>query len=358
MHELIASIYESASNRDWMPALEKLQGELGANRCILGSFNPKELTPNSLHITNLPPVMASFQDTYVHDPIYKVAARVPPREVMILNSVQKEAPFKGSWFFNEYHVRGDVGHIMGSNFILSEEEYAFVALNRSSKQAGFDDEEYKVLSALISHFVTAFDIYEKNCQHAQNKVIFEAICSAYHCAICVVDESGRVQFSNELAEELFRKYRGLSIYQGRLTSCYSLINSQLAQGCQNIAAMGMASPQMTIPIMASEKEPAMQVRLSPIVTDENYHAKQNVRVLVSVKIAESKPITYMSQAYGFTKSEARVAELLVQGNSLQEISDTLFRSRETIKTHLKNLMSKTKTHSQTKLISVLLQHSF
>ncbi|MDD1779862.1 helix-turn-helix transcriptional regulator [Enterovibrio sp. ZSDZ35] len=357
LHGLIASIYESASNGNWMPALERIEKELGANRCMLGSFNPKNLTPNFLHITDLPPVMASFQDTFVYDPIYSVAAAVPPTEVMVLNSVQKHAPFKGSWFFNEYHVPADVGHIMGSNFLLSEEEYAFVALNRSSKVDGFDEEEFRVLSVLVSHFVTAFGIYEQNRQHLQNKAIFEAICEVYNCAIGVIDDQGKLLLSNALAEDIFIKHSVLSVRNGVLSSSDGSLKRLLAKSCKEIAQGGVHASQIIIPINASPTEPAMQIRLSPLVLGEDFSGKSKVRILVTIKVAEEKVMAFISKAYGFTKSEERVAELLVKGNSLQEISDTLFRSRETIKSHLKNLMTKTRTHTQAKLISMLLQHS-
>ncbi|PKF48945.1 helix-turn-helix transcriptional regulator [Enterovibrio nigricans] len=357
IHQLIASIYGSAASGNWMPALEKLEKELGANRCILGSFNPQSLTPNSLHITDLPPVLASFQDAFVHDPIYKHAAEIPPTEVMVLNSVQNQAPFKGSWFFNEYHIPADIGHIMGSNFLLTDDEYAFVAVNRSSKMQGFDEEEFRLLSGLISHFVNAFEIYDQNRQHLQNKAIFDAICESYNCGVGVIDENGCILFSNGLADDIFCDYNVLSVNDGVISSSSIPIRSKLAQACRDIVHAGVCASQVIIPIVASQNEPAMQIRLSPLVLDDDFPSRLNVRVLMTIKVAEDNAMEYVSQTYGFTKSETRVAELLVQGNTLQEISDTLFRSRETIKTHLKNLMMKTKTHTQTKLISMLLQQS-
>ncbi len=59
--------------------------------------------------------------------------------------------------------------------------------------------------------------------------------------------------------------------------------------------------------------------------------------------------------FGLSPAEGRVAASLLAGNEAALIAETLSISAETVRTHLKQAMIKTGTHSQAQLIGVLLR---
>jgi DNA-binding CsgD family transcriptional regulator len=63
----------------------------------------------------------------------------------------------------------------------------------------------------------------------------------------------------------------------------------------------------------------------------------------------------ISRLFGLSPAEGRVAASLLSGNDPAAISEALDISAETVRTHLKQAMSKTATHSQAQLIGVLLR---
>lgn len=63
---------------------------------------------------------------------------------------------------------------------------------------------------------------------------------------------------------------------------------------------------------------------------------------------------YLKDAYGFTASEAKVAQLFLQGLPLAEISKKRCRSQETTRWQIKQIMQKTNTHSQADLVRLLM----
>lgn len=65
----------------------------------------------------------------------------------------------------------------------------------------------------------------------------------------------------------------------------------------------------------------------------------------------------ISRLFGMSPAESRVAGSLLYGNEPSAIADLLDISTETVRTHLKQAMIKTATHSQAQLISVLLRGS-
>jgi DNA-binding CsgD family transcriptional regulator len=58
--------------------------------------------------------------------------------------------------------------------------------------------------------------------------------------------------------------------------------------------------------------------------------------------------------HGLTRTEASIASMLVQGKTLQEISEHLRISAGTARWNLKNVLHKTETRRQADLVSLLL----
>jgi DNA-binding CsgD family transcriptional regulator len=63
----------------------------------------------------------------------------------------------------------------------------------------------------------------------------------------------------------------------------------------------------------------------------------------------------LRQLYGFTNTEARLAHLLMEGNTVQECCAQLAIRPSTARMHLGNLFAKTGVQGQGQLISVLLK---
>ena len=79
-------------------------------------------------------------------------------------------------------------------------------------------------------------------------------------------------------------------------------------------------------------------------------------VLFLIRPAENAQINTVRLRiiFGFTPAETRLAECLIHGMNLVQISEQLHLSRETLKTQLRSLFNKTKTHRQGELIALLL----
>ena len=65
----------------------------------------------------------------------------------------------------------------------------------------------------------------------------------------------------------------------------------------------------------------------------------------------------LREAYGLTAAEAGVAQLLLRGAGMPEISAELRISVETARTHLRRVLGKTGVHRQADLILLLLREA-
>ena len=73
------------------------------------------------------------------------------------------------------------------------------------------------------------------------------------------------------------------------------------------------------------------------------------------KIFPSEQI--LLEIYGLTRSEARIASLLTAGYCIDDITDKLQVSENTVKCHLKAIFAKTGTHRQSEVVSLLLSRA-
>jgi DNA-binding CsgD family transcriptional regulator len=72
-------------------------------------------------------------------------------------------------------------------------------------------------------------------------------------------------------------------------------------------------------------------------------------ILVDPSHRASPPETSLRSVFRLTAAEARLACALASGESLERICDTLGIGKETARTQLKNIFSKTGTHRQSEL---------
>ena len=81
---------------------------------------------------------------------------------------------------------------------------------------------------------------------------------------------------------------------------------------------------------------------------------QDSRVVILNRSAERILDQILIRLHGLTPAEARLAGLLMQGKSPNDATDELHVGKETVRSQLKNLLSKTGTHRQGELIRMLL----
>jgi DNA-binding CsgD family transcriptional regulator len=61
----------------------------------------------------------------------------------------------------------------------------------------------------------------------------------------------------------------------------------------------------------------------------------------------------LSQIFGLSLAEAKVAALMASGHASDEIADAVGVTRETVRKHLKAVFAKTATHRQAELVALL-----
>lgn len=186
--------------------------------------------------------------------------------------------------------------------------------------------------------------------------------------LVLLGAQGNVVFCNKQAKDIFDQDDGISLRQ---LNNHKTVPELVTRDMATQMALESAISAITTPNVHTIKQfpRALTIqRLSGrapfhlrfISFTQSGHGWRNAHTMSGmVLIAESKKeislcAQAMKTAYGISPAEARLAELLVNGDTVKEAARKLNISANTVKTQLQEIYLKTNTNSRAKLTRTLL----
>ena len=187
---------------------------------------------------------------------------------------------------------------------------------------------------------------------------FSELLNALPLGIAFADRSCRLLWWNPYAEEIFHARDGLWIDRGgfrtarpaeenRLTA---LIGQASALGTRTLpggGAMAISRPSLRrsfavlVSPLSKGTGPVDQAVVAVLITDPERSAPASAEVR-------------LAQQFGLTPAEARVANALLAGKTVEAAADELCIAIATLRSHVRSLLQKTGTSRQAELLRVLL----
>lgn len=222
-----------------------------------------------------------------------------------------------------------------------------------------DDEAHAaadLLTRLAPHLRQAFTYYRSGLASVtRTPTMANAATEALGVAFLAVGLDRQILSANAVARELlssgelFRQDN-----KGRLTARDANFLEAL-DGALEAAVRGEAHQKRTIAIERRERSGSPS-RVTLVVPElqpfERYFAGPCVLVLIEKQQQRHLPTEETLRiTFGLTPTEATLAVALAKGSSLREVADQLRMSRETARTHLKNIFAKMDIHRQAELVA-------
>ncbi len=176
-------------------------------------------------------------------------------------------------------------------------------------------------------------------------------------ASAVLARGGRPLAMNNTFEQLLDDL--LVVRGGRIAALPPSTDLLLKEALNGISAFGGGGAVRSIPAPATEKHPPIILHVIPVRGAAHDIFSGAVALLVVTPLtAKSSPSVELLQGlFDLTPAEARIARAIGQRRTINEIAESLGLSRETIRTQVKSVLSKTGQNRQLDL-AVMLTASF
>lgn len=114
----------------------------------------------------------------------------------------------------------------------------------------------------------------------------------------------------------------------------------------------------SIPLAATDQQPPMIVHVIPIrrAAQDLFAQAAAIVVITPVVAADVPQADVLQGLFDLTPAEALVAREIGSGHSIEVAADILDRSRETVRSQLKNVLAKTGVRRQAELVALLSGH--
>jgi DNA-binding CsgD family transcriptional regulator len=185
--------------------------------------------------------------------------------------------------------------------------------------------------------------------------LYSAVLSGldlFPMAFVVLDQRGKILIANQTAKKAMRRGHAIATTHDVLSVEPSQQNKNLRE---LIVSVGQAEKGAFGAITVSRgAERPIPMLVIPV---KNSHQAGQPALMVFFKDPEVTCVpdgALLARLFGFTRAEARVASLVMQGKIVGDIASTLRITEHTTRNHLKRLFAKTNTRKQGELVYALL----
>lgn len=251
---------------------------------------------------------------------------------------------------------------LGMRVAENEDYGCYLSIYSDGPQRMFTDEDFALHTALHPHIKRIVDFQSKFRHELRAASMRGAALDELAAPVLIVDARARIVFANRAGQRLLNERDGLEERGGKAVATENGCGDKLAHALAKACGIGDAEGPTGsgISIMRSGPKDPLGVQIipfDPAQGDDPYYrfSFDRLTMLIFADPNADKPVNIdiLATVFSLRPSEARIAELLVDGQSQKEIAASLQLSEGTARWHVKNLMSKLNVRRESQLVSKL-----
>jgi DNA-binding CsgD family transcriptional regulator len=239
-----------------------------------------------------------------------------------------------------------------------------LALSGSAGTGPFSSESLDLFRVFMEHLRRAVDVAHRlgtlETQKAQLESILDGLLEVNPRAIATLDWKGQPVFVNSAMLALARERDGIVLDAIKLRMLNAVDNVRFQHLCAS--ALRLTTGEVALGGSMAVTRPSGKrgyvLTVAPLPPETQTPTAQGGAILVTVVDPENRrelPIERLTQVFGLTPAEARVAAALSQGDRLEEIAASGGVSIGTVRSQLKAIFSKTGATTQAVLVGLVAQ---
>ncbi len=358
--ELIVQAYDAAQDESlWPSVVSGIADAFGASSAVVWSGYPQILAATENFDAQALDDYAKYY--YHHDAWLAPALKLGVGKMFTSADLISDAEFERSEFYNDFlRPRGDGFYIIGSFFHIASGQMGLASVHRPRGQGRYDEAERQCAIEFIPHLIQAIQVRHKLTQaDIQRQIGLDGLERSQTAAI-VVTGNGIILHANKDAEAMLQAGDAIRSVSGQLAAATKSATERLTmliRGAIDTAAGRSGSAGGTVAIPRPNRPP-LTVLVAPFRPAQEGAGAPVPAALLFLRDPErapGSPSAALQQLFGLTAAEATIANYLTRGRSLTEIAARHNLSLNTLRTHLRNIFSKTGTNRQAELVALIMR---
>lgn len=362
--DLVESIYTAATDPShWPIFLRELAHTLNAKSGIIRVIDERNTAIRAnIHYNLDPALQKAHSEHYVKQDIFvEVLKTVPAGFIATSEQLFSPRELRNNEFFADYMKPQENYHVCGGLAVRNEDCVFKFAVQRDLKSGPFGREDETYMRRLVPHIQRAVNLGHLLNLTRQQAEAAENTLNALSVGVLLLDQQRRIIHMNDKAEDLLAQRCGLAAHAGRIGVSHAGDRKAFQAALEAVKTrLALAQPPIPEALLLSTQpgKPRILVVACPARTgarafDGPWPAVQTVLLVSNLADAGLVNRDILMSLYGLTTAEARLACALSQGHELAELSTEWGLSRETLRTHLKRVLTKTGTSRQSELVRLL-----
>jgi DNA-binding CsgD family transcriptional regulator/PAS domain-containing protein len=361
--ELITHIYDAGlDSSHWTSVLRNLTSVFQAHESVLRIIDTdrKEIT-RTYHYNKDPDWLKAYTEYFVKvDPWINLLYQSQNTIIECTHHLIPDRELRKLEIYSGYLEPTDTQYGAGGLIGVTPTLKTYFTFQRGLKRGGFTNEHLELVKTLSPHLHRSILINNKTKQLELEADTFKDSLSRINSAIILVNRHGNVLFANRSAEQLIQAHHGIKFGVKGIRLTHLQENKRLHE---LIAKATIRRSEDAVPVAGGLKyhypgnENWLSILVSPLNPDHVEFDFATTRCAL-IFLSENHPKPELSagivaQIYNLTDAEAKITTELCLGLTVNEISDKLRISNNTIKTHLKSVFHKTDTKRQVELVNLI-----
>ena len=293
------------------------------------------------------------------DPRRRFLERAHAESIFVSHYDRTDAMLEDGGFERAFLAEQAIGHSLGANLTSIGREYRQIFVERAAGRPPFSAAEVIEFRRLVHHMANAERLARAIDERALDWELPQRILDNMSVGALVADQTGQVRFANAAAEEILAENDGLSRRDNRLQAARSFETNNLLAALRDVAVTGRTDKRegggaMLIARPSGKLPYAVVVMPLTATVGGEVKATRALVFMSDLAHRNNELAPRLSQLFGLSKAEARVAAGIAEGRRLTEIAQEFDVRMPTVRTQLRAVLKKVGASRQADLVRIVL----
>lgn len=357
---LQALIYEGMDEPEpWVGFVDEVRRQSMAHTVMLTFWDPKSPSHSRQNITSSQADRSRLLDAYetrflAFDPI-RYGAMVPGRGYRLEDFTSREA-FENSAYFRDFLAPVGIHHIMCVHLTEPGGLKGWLVLGRGRQLGAFGQADIVWLERVATSLRRAMSLFAQHKRISFDRRLYGGILRTLKIGLISLDAGRRVVATNDVADSILARGDCVRLVGKRIepvdatqTAAFRTMIDRVIQG---------SGPPRQMLRLSRRQGNTVEMLVSAITDEDATGLAHHPRIMLSLTdpgAGRGRLGLLIGDLWGITPSEARLAELLVEGLSVADAAILMGISQNSARTYLKRIYANTGFSRQSELVAAFMR---